>query len=85
MLANPDEGEVFAPPEMWLEAVDLVLTRLKDQKCDFGRVAGISGAGMQHGTVFWSSDAEQILSTLDSSKSLIEQLSSGAKGEQTSM
>lgn len=36
---------------MWLEAIDLVLTRLEDAGLDFGRVKGLSGAGMQHGTV----------------------------------
>lgn len=66
---------------MWLEAVDLVLQRLKDAGLDFSNVKGISGAGMQHGTVFWSHDAETLLSGLDASKTLVEQLEGGAKGE----
>lgn len=66
---------------MWLEAVDLVLDRLKQAGLDFSRVKGISGAGMQHGTVFWSHEAEHILANLDSGKSLIEQLEPGSKGE----
>lgn len=49
VLTNPSEGEVFAPPAMWLEALDLVLDRLKEAGLDFGRVKGVSGAGMQHG------------------------------------
>lgn len=81
VLTHPAEGEVFAPPAMWLEAVDLVLDRLKEAGLDFGRVKGISGAGMQHGTVFWSRDAEILLSNLDSSKSLVEQLEPGSEGE----
>jgi hypothetical protein len=44
-------------------------------------VQGISGAGMQHGTVFWSKDAETLLGSLDAGKTLLEQLESGAKGE----
>jgi sugar (pentulose or hexulose) kinase len=44
-------------------------------------VQGISGAGMQHGTVFWSKDAESILGSLDPGKTLLEQLEGGAKGE----
>lgn len=66
---------------MWLEAVDLVLDRLKQAGLDFGRVQGISGAGMQHGTVFWSKDAENLLENLDAGKSLVEQLEPGSKGE----
>ncbi|KAF2173345.1 hypothetical protein M409DRAFT_17284 [Zasmidium cellare ATCC 36951] len=81
VLTNPAEGEVFAPPAMWLEAVDLVLDRLKEAGLEFGRVQGISGAGMQHGTVFWSRDAENLLASLDAGKSLVEQLEPGSKGE----
>lgn len=66
---------------MFIEAIDLVLKRLKDGGVDFAHVKGISGAGMQHGTVFWSHDAEQILGNLDPSKTLLEQLEGGAKGE----
>ncbi|KXT12733.1 hypothetical protein AC579_8897 [Pseudocercospora musae] len=76
VLTNPAEGEVFAPPAMWLEALELVLDRLKAAKLDFARIKGVSGAGMQHGTVFWSRDAEQLLERLDPNKSLVSQLGS---------
>jgi len=62
---------------MWLEAVDLVLQRMKEQGLDFGQIRGVSGAGMQHGTVFWSKEAEDLLKNLDSSKTLLEQLENG--------
>ncbi|CAO2657765.1 Nn.00g038910.m01.CDS01 [Neocucurbitaria sp. VM-36] len=81
VLTNPDEGEVFAPVALFLEAIDLVLQRLKEQGADFSKVQGISGAGMQHGTVFWSKDAETLLGNLDAGKTLLEQLEGGAKGE----
>ncbi|KAF3000735.1 hypothetical protein E8E13_003825 [Curvularia kusanoi] len=81
VLTNPDEGEVFAPVALFLEAIDLVLQRLKEQGADFSKVQGISGAGMQHGTVFWSHDAEHLLKNLDAGKTLLEQLEGGAKGE----
>ena len=81
VLTNPSEGEIFAPVAMWLEAIDLVLQRLKDDGLDFSKVKGVSGAGMQHGTVFWSKDAESILGGLDAGKTLLEQLEGGSKGE----
>ena len=58
MLANEDAGEIFAPIAMWLEAIDLVLERLRSAEgaIDLSRVAGISGAGMQHGIVCWRGD-----------------------------
>ncbi|KAK5109683.1 hypothetical protein LTR62_006805 [Meristemomyces frigidus] len=74
VLTNPAEKEIFAPPAMWLEAVNLVLDRLREQGLDFSRVKGLSGAGMQHGTVFWSQEAEGLLARLDGKKSLVEQL-----------
>ncbi|KAK3070813.1 hypothetical protein LTR53_009792, partial [Teratosphaeriaceae sp. CCFEE 6253] len=77
VLTNPAEGEVFAPPAMWLEAINLVLDRLREAGLDFSKVKGLSGAGMQHGTVFWSGDAEKLLSGLDGRRTLVEQLESG--------
>nr|POE87004.1 putative d-xylulose kinase a [Quercus suber] len=74
VLTNPPEGEVFAPPAMWLEAINLVLDRLREQGLDFSQVKGLSGAGMQHGTVFWSPHAEGMLQNLDSTKTIVEQL-----------
>jgi xylulokinase len=62
---------------MWLEAIDLVLSRLKDDGLDFSKIKGVSGAGMQHGTVFWSRDADKLMGNLDSGKSLLEQLKPG--------
>jgi len=80
VLANPSEGEIYAPTAMWLEALDLVLQRLQEQGLDFSKVKGISGAGMQHGTVFWSEDAESLLQGLEADKTLLQQLESEPKG-----
>lgn len=74
VLTNEAEREVFAPVAMWLQALDTVLQRLKDTGLDFGRIKGISGAGMQHGSVYWNANAESLLSTLDPSKPLEKQL-----------
>ena len=71
---NEAEHEVFAPVAMWLQAMDNVLQQLKDQGLDFGLVRGISGAGQQHGSVYWNHDAERILGGLDKGKSLEEQV-----------
>ncbi|RCI08491.1 hypothetical protein L249_8785 [Ophiocordyceps polyrhachis-furcata BCC 54312] len=70
--------EVFAPVAMWLEALDLVLTRLHDDDDDddaiLRRVRAVSGAGQQHGSVFWNSDAEKLLASLDGRSTLLHQL-----------
>jgi len=44
-IKGPDEGEVTSPVQMWLEAIDLLLQRLRDGKIDFSAIAAVSGAG----------------------------------------
>lgn len=48
---NDDQHEVYAPVAMWIEALDLILTRMQEKGFDFSRVRGVSGAGQQHGSV----------------------------------
>jgi xylulokinase len=68
-------GEVFAPVALWLESLDLVLERLsKAMPVPMSRIKGISGSGQQHGSVFWSASAEELLGGLDAKKPLVEQL-----------
>ncbi|KAL9587504.1 MAG: hypothetical protein Q9212_000206 [Teloschistes hypoglaucus] len=74
VLTNEVENEVFAPISMWLEAIDGVLQKFREDGMDFGRVRGISGAGMQHGSIYWSEQGERALEQLDSSASLQAQL-----------
>ena len=75
VITNEAEHEVFAPVAMWLQALDNVLAQLGGQGLDFTRVNGISGAGQQHGSVYWGHEADQLLGNLDSKKGLEEQLS----------
>jgi xylulokinase len=74
VMTNEAEHEVFAPVALWLQALDWVLSTLKDQGLDFTRVKGISGAGQQHGSVYWSRDAAGLLQGLDKTKTLQDQL-----------
>ncbi|KAJ6107686.1 hypothetical protein N7523_009009 [Penicillium sp. IBT 18751x] len=74
VLTNEAEREVYAPVALWLQALDTVLNSLRQQGLDFSRVKGISGAGQQHGSVYWGEEAEDLLQNLDSAKSLEEQL-----------
>ncbi|KAH6654581.1 D-xylulose kinase [Truncatella angustata] len=59
---------------MWLEAVDLVLARLKANKCPVENIKGVSGSCQQHGSVFWNARGEEALGRLDGGKSLHDQL-----------
>ncbi|KAJ3757143.1 hypothetical protein EV360DRAFT_46658 [Lentinula raphanica] len=74
-LKGPAEGEVTSPVAMWLDAFELLSERMKQAGVDFGSIAAISGAGQQHGSVYWSYDAEEALASLDPSQTLTSQLS----------
>ena len=74
VITNDEDLEVYAPIALWLRALDTVLQRLKDKGVEFRQIKGISGAGQQHGSVYWNETAEHVLQTLDSSRTLEEQL-----------
>ena len=54
VLPNTDPRVRHSDPLMWVEALDLLLSRVQRSGFDLGKIAGISGAGQQHGSVFLS-------------------------------
>ena len=44
-MHGPGDGQVTSPVAMWIEAIDLILQRMKDAGVDFSRIRAISGAG----------------------------------------
>jgi xylulokinase len=44
-IHGPGDGQVTSPVAMWVEALDLILQRMKDAGVDFARIRAISGAG----------------------------------------
>lgn len=74
VLTNEEEHEVYAPVAAFLQALDGVLHRLKEDGLDFRKIRGVSGAGMQHGSVYWTAAAEEAMQRLDPSKPLECQL-----------
>lgn len=59
-----ERGEVTAPPLLWVKALDMVMDKLIVAGVDFSNVEALSGAGQQHGSVWWSKDAESKLANL---------------------
>ena len=60
-----DGGVVTSPTLMWVAAVDLLFSRLaQSPQVDLSRVAAISGAGQQHGSVYWACGARKKLQGL---------------------
>ncbi|KAI0330926.1 D-xylulose kinase [Cubamyces sp. BRFM 1775] len=74
-IRGPGPGEVTSPVRMWLDAYDLIMERMRAAGVDFSRILGISGDGQQHGSVYWSAEAERLLASLDPAHPLAEQLS----------
>ncbi|KAH9042979.1 xylulose kinase-like protein [Lactarius hengduanensis] len=75
---GPGDGQVTSPVAMWVQALDLILQRMRDAGVDFSRIRAVSGAGQQHGSVYWSKSAADALASLDPSKSLLSQLNPNA-------
>ena len=74
VLENPNPKIRHADPLVWLAALDLLLLRLREAGAPLERVAGIAGAGQQHGSVYLNERFAPIIGSLDSSSDLATQL-----------
>lgn len=66
-------GEVHSDPRMWLDALDLLFSRLAGE-VDLSRIQIIAGSGQQHGSVYVEEKFDVALANLDPSQSLSAQL-----------
>ncbi|MGD7654215.1 MAG: xylulokinase [Verrucomicrobiales bacterium] len=73
-IPNGEHGEVHADPLMWLEAVNLLFTKLAEAT-DLSRITMIAGSGQQHGSVYLDATFDQRLAALDPAGQLAPQLS----------
>lgn len=72
-VLHMETGEKVSPTLMFVEALDLVLEKLKKSSIPIEKIIAISGSGQQHGSVFWGEDSEIKLSNLDPSENLSSQ------------
>lgn len=68
-----DNSRIVSPTLMWVEALDILLEKLRS-KVEFGKVVAISGSGQQHGSVYWKKGSLAMLTSLDPTKPLLPQL-----------
>ncbi len=73
-VRGEENGEVHADPRMWLDAMDLLFSRLSNA-VDPSKVKMIAGSGQQHGSVYLDGTFERRLTDLDPKRSLSEQIS----------
>ncbi|ORX34314.1 xylulokinase [Kockovaella imperatae] len=74
LLGQKGSGEVYSPIMMVVEAMDLLMDRIKQKAWPVGDIRGVAAAGQQHASVYWSRDAPVILSHLDHTRTLASQL-----------
>jgi len=53
VLPNGDPSIAQSPPQMWADALDLMLRRVAKSGLDLPRLAAISGSAQQHGSVYF--------------------------------
>lgn len=73
---HSDGLTVTSPAIMWVAALDLLLTRMRDNDLPLGRIIAVSGSGQQHGSVWLNSSARAALRGLSPSSPLREQMES---------
>ncbi|XP_033124154.1 xylulose kinase-like isoform X2 [Anneissia japonica] len=71
---HDDQLTITSPTIMWVKALDLLLTRMKESGFNFSAVVALSGAGQQHGSIFWKDGSEKVLDNLQSDCPLQVQL-----------
>ena len=72
--SSVERGEVHSNPLMWLDALDLLLGKMKADGVDFSSVTAVSGSGQQHGSVYLKGCFGEKLASLDASQNLKDQL-----------
>ena len=73
-LAKGDPLVVHSPPLMWVEALDAVFTKMKNDGVPLGEILAITGSGQQHGSVYFNRRAAAALKNLNPARSLKDNL-----------
>lgn len=69
-----DNKVIHSYPLMWVETLELIFEKMKNDEIPLYEIKAISGSGQQHGTVYLNSKFELTLKKLDFEKSLVSQL-----------
>ncbi|XP_053266105.1 xylulose kinase isoform X5 [Podarcis raffonei] len=73
---HSDRLTVTSPVLMWVKALDMILEKMKSSGFNFSRVKALSGAGQQHGSVYWKEGANSVLQNLSPDLPLHQSLKS---------
>jgi xylulokinase len=73
-LRSSDPLVVHSPPLMWVEALDVLFTRMKHEGVPLGEILAVAGSGQQHGSVYLNELAAETLAKLNPARSLKDNL-----------
>ena len=73
VLPNTDPTIALSPPQMWAEALDLMMARLASSGLDVREIAAMSGSAQQHGSVYLT-NPDARLATIDPGRPLAPQI-----------
>jgi xylulokinase len=74
VLPNRDPLVKHSSPLLWAAALDLIFSRMKKDGVALGQILAVSGSGQQHGSVYLSEKAADVLANLNPKRSLVENL-----------
>ena len=74
VLTHSDPKVVHAPPLMWAEALDVLLSKMQSDGVSLDQILAVSGSGQQHGSVYLNATGAEILSKLDATMCLKQNL-----------
>jgi xylulokinase len=75
VIRGTDDGEVYAPPAMWADALDRMLARIaKSADLDIENIRAISGSAQQHGSVYLNRRAADVWRAIEPLQPLAPQL-----------
>lgn len=73
-IPGGENGEVHSDPLMWLDALELVFSRLASSPVEMSRIVAVSGSGQQHGSVYLDEGFADALENMDPRKTLKGQI-----------
>ncbi len=74
VLPNTDPATAASPPLLWVDALDLMMSRLSESGLPLHRLAAISGSAQQHGSVYLNARAADTIAALDPARPLSDQI-----------
>lgn len=74
VLRDRDPKVVHAPPLMWIETLDALFAKMKQDGAPLGQIKAIAGSGQQHGSVYLNRFAAASLAKLNPKKTLHDNL-----------